>query len=137
MLIATYCVVQCSMATLEWKFKEYLKQHGITPYRLQKEMGGQVSHRLTYDWARERPERLHLPVLERVMSALEGITGEPVDIKDFLEYVPEPEPVDDEAALLASSTSGLSQALHDLERDIPPEELDAWFSAFEQDRVTE
>lgn len=84
------------MATLEWKFKEYLDAHGITPYRLQKEMGGQVSHRLSYDWARERPERLHLPVLERVMSALEGMTGEPVDIKDFLEFVPDPEPEMDE-----------------------------------------
>jgi len=80
------------MAMLEWKFKEYLDRHEITPYRLGKELGGQVSHRLTYDWAKERPERLHLEVLERVMSALETLTGEPVEITDFLEFVPDPEP---------------------------------------------
>jgi len=84
------------MATLEWKFKEYLDRHEITPYRLHKELSGQVSHRLTYDWAKERPERLHLAVLERVMSALENMTGEPVDVTDFLKFIPDPEPVDAE-----------------------------------------
>lgn len=94
-------MLYCRMATLEWKFKEYLKQHDVTPYRLQKELGGQVSHRLSYDWARERPERLHLAVLERVMAALEDLTGEPVEIGDLLTFVPDPEPqgADAESAL--------------------------------------
>ena len=88
------------MAALAWKFKDYLDRHNVTPYRLQKALGGRVSHRLSYDWAKERPERLHLAVLERVMGALEDLTGEPVEIGDLLKVVPDPEPeVDAESAL--------------------------------------
>lgn len=83
------------MATLEWRFKTYLDQHGITPYRLHKALHGQVSQRLTYDWAKERPERLHLPVLEKVMSALESITGESVEVADLIKFIPDPEPLEE------------------------------------------
>jgi hypothetical protein len=99
------------MATLQWKFKDYLDKHSITPYRLGKELGDGASHRLPYDWARERPERLHLPVLERVIAALEELTGESVNIADFLEVVPDPEPDSDPGALAAESQAWLNTAL--------------------------
>ena len=100
------------MATLEWKFKDYLDQHDITPYRLQKELHGQVSHRLSYDWAKERPERLHLSVLERVMGTLEGLTGETVGIEDFLKFVPDPDPIEvPDADIDAVSAMWLNAAL--------------------------
>ena len=108
-------MVRYCMATLEWKFKDFLDEHKITPYRLQKELGGTVSHRLSYDWAKERPERLHLSVLERVMGALEDITGKSVSIEDFLEFTPDPEPQSFEAESALWLNAALTPPLEPVE----------------------
>ncbi len=74
------------MKTLRWKFGDYLKAHSITAYRLSKELGGTASRRLPYEWAKGPPQHLHLDVLQKVMAALEDITGKPVSVCDLLEY---------------------------------------------------
>lgn len=56
---------------LKWKITDYLRRHRITPYKLEKALGQRASRRVPYDWAKEPPERLHLDVLAKVLTALE------------------------------------------------------------------
>jgi hypothetical protein len=85
--------------------------------------------RVAYEW-KELPKRLDTEAFERVLGALEKLTGEPVTLTDLLEYVPEPEVQNDEQALLDTSTADLADTLDALEADLPPEEREAWLEAF-------
>ncbi len=118
---------------MKWRLKNYLDEHKLTPYSLVRATG--VSPTTVYGLAQGKHERISLDVLDKVIWGLERLTGETVELSDVLER--DPAPVDDEEALLASSTAGLQEALDDLERGIPPEELKAWHDAFEDERVTE
>lgn len=118
---------------MKWRLKSYLDEHDLTPYALVRTAG--VSPTTIYGIAQGKHERISLEVLDKVLWGLERLTGNSVEISDVLER--EPLPMNDEADLLATSTVGLAKELDDLERDIPPEELSAWFDAFERDRVTE
>lgn len=69
---------------LVWKLPEYLDAHGLTRYQLMQELGDGKG-RVAYKW-KELPERLDTEALERVMGALERLTGNNVVITDLLEY---------------------------------------------------
>lgn len=69
---------------LVWKLPEYLDAHGLTRYQLMQELGDGKG-RVAYKW-KELPERLDTEALERVMGALEKLTGNNVVITDLLEY---------------------------------------------------
>ncbi len=113
---------------LAWKLPKYLDNHGVTRYQLMTELGDGRG-RVAYEW-KELPKRLDTEAFERVLGALEKLTGEPVTLTDLLEYVPEPEVQNDEQALLDTSTADLADTLDALEADLPPEEREAWLEAF-------
>lgn len=69
---------------LVWKLPKYLDAHGLTRYQLMQELGDGKG-RVAYKW-KELPERLDTEALERVMGALEKLTGNNVVITDLLEY---------------------------------------------------
>ena len=71
---------------LNWKFSQYLRDHKITPYRLEQTLHGKVSRRLPYDWSKQAPERLYLDVLAKVLAGLEQLTGQPVSVDDIMEF---------------------------------------------------
>jgi DNA-binding Xre family transcriptional regulator len=120
------CYYQIKM---KWRLKSYLDEHNLTPYSLVRATG--VSPTTVYGIAQGKHERISLEVLDKVLWGLERLTGETVEISDVLER--EPMPVDDQAALLASGTAGLGEALDDLERELPPGEVEAWLATFEGD----
>lgn len=71
---------------LIWKLPDYLEAHGLTRYQLMQELGDGKG-RVAYAW-KDLPERLDTDALERVMGALEKLTGAGVRIDDVLEYGP-------------------------------------------------
>jgi hypothetical protein len=83
---------------LHWKFGQYLREHAITPYRLEQALQGKASRRLPYDWSKGAPERLHLDVLAKVLGALESLTGKPVRIEEIMEFEAAPAGTTDENA---------------------------------------
>jgi DNA-binding Xre family transcriptional regulator len=123
------------MAEMKWNLENWLETHRVTRYELAQNMGGNVKTRLTSLYRMRDPKRIDLSVMGEIVSALRHITGEDVTPNDLLEFVPNPEPVDDQAALLATGTAGLGEALHDLEQGVPPEELAAWRDAFTHERA--
>jgi DNA-binding Xre family transcriptional regulator len=80
------------MAVVRWRLGEYLQQRGITAYALAKASG---IHRMStvYRIAKkgEEPTRVDLPTLASLLVGLTKITGEPVQLTDILEYVPDDE----------------------------------------------
>jgi hypothetical protein len=73
-----------------WKLKDYLKQHGVTPYALSIKTEGKLSRNTIYSLVRERPQRLQLKTLDVLIPALTELTGEPVSVTDLLAYEPAP-----------------------------------------------
>jgi hypothetical protein len=93
---------------LVWKLPSYLDTHGLTRYQLMQELGDGKG-RVAYKW-KELPERLDTEALERVMSALEKLTGREVAISDLLDFESRPEPLDEESkAWLESDLSQLGE----------------------------
>jgi DNA-binding Xre family transcriptional regulator len=114
---------------LKWRLRQYLDDHDLSAYRLVQEV--EASPTTLYALARGTHERISLEVLDKVITGLERLTGEPVEVGDILERVPDPVPEDDQDALLASGTAGLGEALDDLECELPPGEVEAWLATFE------
>lgn len=96
---------------LHWKFGEYLREHAITPYRLEQALQGKTSRRLPYAWSKGAPERLHLDVLAKVLVALERLTGKPVTIEEIMEFERAP------VGMMEDDANWLSA---DLTRELPP-----------------
>lgn len=120
------------MAELRWDLERVLEAHGVTRYELAQNMGGNFKTRLTSLYRTKNQRRVDLAVMSEIVGALRRITGEEVTPNDLLEYVPDPEhpQEDDQDLLLASGTADLSEALDDLEQDLPPDEVDAWLETF-------
>jgi hypothetical protein len=92
---------------LAWKLPEYLETHNLTRYQLMTELGDGKG-RIAYEW-RKLPKRLDTEALERVLNALEKLTGDRVELSDLLEYTPAPAPIDAETkAWLEANASRLS-----------------------------
>ena len=72
------------MGTIQVRLHEYLKEHGLSAYRLGKKVAG-VSPKTIYaiTSGRSRPS---LEALERIVEALRELTGEVVKPGDLLEY---------------------------------------------------
>jgi transcriptional regulator with XRE-family HTH domain len=65
------------------KLKEALEDGGVTVYRLGEVSG--VPRNTLYNLANQERERLDLAVLDKVMTALEQLTGQRVALTDLLE----------------------------------------------------
>lgn len=74
------------------------------------------------------PERVDLPLIDKVVDALTELTGEPMTAADVLSWEA---PADEEGTLLASGMADLSAELAEIEKDIDPQELNTWLAAFE------
>lgn len=65
---------------------EYLKRHGLTPYRLVKESG--LAQATVYNMARTPAQRVDLDTVGTMLDALRRMTGERVTVDDLLEELP-------------------------------------------------
>ncbi|OLV16840.1 hypothetical protein [Deinococcus marmoris] len=74
--------------TLRLNLGNYLQQHGITAYRLVKEVEGRVAPNTVYSLARRPAQRIDLKTVGVLMKALEGLTGEKVEFSEMLEDKP-------------------------------------------------
>lgn len=73
--------------TLRLNLGQYLKEHGITAYRLVQEMEGKVASNTVYGMARRPAQRIDLQTVSEVLQALQRVNGKPVRITDILEDV--------------------------------------------------
>ena len=70
---------------MNWKIKQLLEQHNITPYRLWKESG--LARQTVYTLAHDKGDRVDLGTLGTVLHCLERLTGKRVELTDVLEVV--------------------------------------------------
>lgn len=78
------------MSTVRWRLADFLEERGITAYALAK--ASDISRLNTiYRIARrgQEPTRVDLPTLATVLDGLRKLTGQPIDITDVLEYLPD------------------------------------------------
>lgn len=69
-----------------WKLDEFLKARSITVYALSKEARGEVSITTLYSLANHPPKRVDLATFNAILSALERLTKERLEVGDLLEY---------------------------------------------------
>lgn len=77
-----------------WKLRKYLDQHEVSAYALLKSTD--LAPSTVYALARGDQGRVDLAVLDKVIGALEQLTGRQVKFDDLLEREPETEKMDDE-----------------------------------------
>jgi DNA-binding Xre family transcriptional regulator len=70
----------------KWKLREYLNQHKLSAYSLVQE--AELAPNTVYALARGDQKRIDLGVLDKVMAALDNLTGEQVTYDDLLERDP-------------------------------------------------
>ena len=74
--------------TLRLSLDRYLARHGLTTYRLAKEVESEVARSSVYDLARGgEVRRVDLRTLGVVLSGLEKLTGQRVTPDDLIEIV--------------------------------------------------
>ena len=71
---------------LQWRVRQYLTKKGLSAYDLDRALGRKLSPRTIYTLARNEPKQIRLDTLDKLMTALEELTGTPVSLKDLLEY---------------------------------------------------
>ena len=78
--------------TLRLNLGGYLQRHNITAYRLVGEVQGRVAPNTVYTMARRPAQRIDLATVDELLSALERLTGEKVEIADVLDRLEVPSP---------------------------------------------
>ncbi len=68
---------------MRWKLRQYLDENELSAYALTK--AADVAPNTVYALARGDQRRLDLEVLDKVLTGLEKLTGESVDVADLLE----------------------------------------------------
>lgn len=71
----------------------YLKEHGITAYRLAQEVGGKVAPNTVYSLARRPAQRIDLDTVSELLQALERVRGTKVSLTDLIQDVEPAAPV--------------------------------------------
>ncbi len=85
---------------------EFLKQHSVTAYRLERELKGQLSRNTVYDLCRPgSAKQIDLATLGKVVNVLSAILGRPVQPGELFAFTPEPHQ-------LGPSASGLPYTGH-------------------------
>ena len=74
------------LAMIHWKLKEYLETHEITPYRLAKEVEGEVSMNAVYNAVGEELTSVKFETLDAIIRALRKLTRRKVKVQDLLEF---------------------------------------------------
>jgi hypothetical protein len=97
-----------------------------------KHLNGRVARGTVYGLASGEVQRVDLETLSGVLGGLAEITGKPVTPNDLLEVIEEPEPLEmDEETKewLEMAGTDTMKAIHEAEKDVPPEELAAWLES--------
>jgi hypothetical protein len=117
---------------LVWKLPQYLRRHRVTRYQLMQELG-ENRGRIAYRWS-EMPQRIDTEVLLELMSALEKLTGQPVEVTDILDYQNQPETrVEAEAAVwLETNAEDTLERLESLEANLSIKEKKSWQKAIQR-----
>jgi DNA-binding Xre family transcriptional regulator len=119
------------MIQVQWKLKPYLEQTSVTPHKLALEAG--ISPPNLYTLIRgEGAKNVSRDTLGKIIGALRRLTGKPVTPNDLLEVIEEPEPLEmDEETKewLEMAGTDAMKAIHEAEKDVPPEELAAWLES--------
>ncbi len=68
---------------VKWRLREYLDENKLSAYALTK--SAELAPNTVYALARGDQGRLDLEVLDKVMAALDGLTGKRVSVCDLLE----------------------------------------------------
>ena len=71
---------------VKWKLKEYLETHQITPYRLSKEVEGEVSMNAVYNAVSKDLSSVKFETLDAIIRALRRLTRRKVKVADLLEF---------------------------------------------------
>ena len=117
------------MSMVTWKLRDYLDTHNVSAYALSKSTD--LAPSTVYALARGDQGRVDLAVLDKVLAALEQLTGQTVTFNDLLER--EATAQDDaDAALAEAGLADYAATLAEIDSDVPPEELAAWNAAFEE-----
>jgi hypothetical protein len=74
---------------MKWKLQEYLERNGITAHQLALE--SKLSLNSVYPAARGEAERVSLATLDRMLTALDSLTGKRTKLSDVLEREEESE----------------------------------------------
>lgn len=74
---------------LRFHLKPFLERHHITAYQLARATKGKLSESTVYGMSRAPLQRIDLDSVGVVMSALEIMTGERVQVQDLIEQMPE------------------------------------------------
>ncbi|MBZ9752978.1 hypothetical protein K7W42_19250 [Deinococcus sp. HMF7604] len=76
---------------LRFSLDQYLRDHGLTAYRLVKETEGKVARGSIFAMARgDSVKRIDMENLNHVVAALSALTGEQVSVTDLFTGRPEP-----------------------------------------------
>jgi DNA-binding Xre family transcriptional regulator len=67
-----------------WKLQDFLDTHGVTVYALMKETG--LSQSTAYRLGHSDTKVVKLATLNKIITALETLTGEAVSVGDVLTY---------------------------------------------------
>ncbi len=116
-----------------WKLRDYLDAHNVSAYALSKSTD--LAPSTVYALARGDQGRVDLAVLDKVLAALEQLTGQTVTFNDLLERQRQDDAAilkEDEDLLLASGTADLQETLDEIEADLPAGEVDTWLESFRQ-----
>jgi DNA-binding Xre family transcriptional regulator len=68
---------------VKWKLREYLDKNKLSAYALTK--SAELAPNTVYALARGDQGRVDLEVLDKVLTALDGLTGKRVSVCDLLE----------------------------------------------------
>ena len=71
---------------VEWTLESVLKAHGITPYRLVKQLEGRVSLPTIYSAVNGTNGGAQLSTIAGILSGLEELTGQRFTVCDVLHY---------------------------------------------------
>lgn len=75
------------MITIKWKLKEFLKQEGITQYKLIKLAQGRVSKNTIGSAFRNELNGVQFSTLIALIEVLESTLGKEVSISDLIEII--------------------------------------------------
>ena len=72
---------------VRWKLKEFLETQEITPYRLAKEVEGEVSLNAVYNAMNEDLTSIKFDTLDAILRALRRLTRRKVKVQDLIDFV--------------------------------------------------
>jgi hypothetical protein len=74
------------VGSVRWRLEAFLREHGISIYRLHKALGGKVSKTGLYNITRGRTTGVEFELLAHVLEALESLTQKDLELADVLTY---------------------------------------------------